>query len=1057
MTGPPPPTADRSLRVFISSTFHDMQAEREELVKRVFPRLRKICEERGVTWGEIDLRWGITEEQAQRGEVLHVCLAEIDRCRPYFLGILGERYGWVPDRVGQELLVPWPWLAEYRGRSVTELEVLHGALLQPRPADPAFFYFRDPAYVDALPPAERQAFRDGPSADEISRLGATQAQRRAAERRERLAALKERIRRSGLPVHEGFPTPRELGELIFRDLKSVIDRLFPEGTQPDPLTRETAEHEAFARSRARVYVGRPEYFARLDAHAEGSGPPLIILGESGAGKSALLANWALHYRAAHPDRPPILHFVGATPFSADWVAMLRRLVAELGRRAGVVPEIPDRPDALRAAFASVLLRAADRGAVVLVLDALNQLEDRDGAPDLVWLPPELPAGVRLIVSTLPGRPLEALTQWGWPTLTVEPLRVEERRLLIRNYLARHAKALDQPRAERLAVAARTANPLYLRALLDELRLFGIHERLDDRIDHYLAAPTIGALYERILQRYEQDYERDRPGLVREALTLLWAARRGLSEAELLDVLGTDGEPLPGAYWSPLFLAAESGLLSRSGLLGFAHDYLRAAVRQRYLAEPEQERAAHLRLADYFAGRGVERRAVEELPWQLARAGSWQRLADLWTRLPFFTAAWDANRFDVLASWSSIEAASDLRMVDAYRPLVAGPERGGEDVWDVALLLHDAGHPREALPLLAWLIARYERTGDRKMLAGALSNQALILRNQGDLDGALALHQRQEAICRDLGDEKGLQGALGNRALVLKTRGDLADALALFREQEAICRRLGDEEGLQASLGNQAMILYEQGDLSGALALQRQQERICRGLGHRDALLISLCNQGVTLQALGDMDGAMRQFEQQEELCQELGNRQGLRAALGNQALVWYHRGEPARALALMAEEERISRQLGLTEELQSALGTQAAVHIALGHLEQAETLLAQQEEICRAHGYRLPLVGCLNNRAMLLEQRGEFAAALALYEQNERVCRELGTPKDLAIALANRADTLAEKLGRAEEALPLAEEAERLVQQHGLASLAPQIESVLESVRRACAEKAASG
>ena len=33
---------DRAIRVFVSSTFRDMQAEREELVKRVFPQIRRV-------------------------------------------------------------------------------------------------------------------------------------------------------------------------------------------------------------------------------------------------------------------------------------------------------------------------------------------------------------------------------------------------------------------------------------------------------------------------------------------------------------------------------------------------------------------------------------------------------------------------------------------------------------------------------------------------------------------------------------------------------------------------------------------------------------------------------------------------------------------------------------------------------------------------------------------------------------------------------------------------------------------------------------------------------
>jgi len=38
----------RQIRVSVSSTFRDMQFERDELVKRVFPRLRKICENEGL-------------------------------------------------------------------------------------------------------------------------------------------------------------------------------------------------------------------------------------------------------------------------------------------------------------------------------------------------------------------------------------------------------------------------------------------------------------------------------------------------------------------------------------------------------------------------------------------------------------------------------------------------------------------------------------------------------------------------------------------------------------------------------------------------------------------------------------------------------------------------------------------------------------------------------------------------------------------------------------------------------------------------------------------------
>lgn len=96
--------AARVIRVFASSTFRDIQAERDEQVKRIFPQLRKTCEARSVRWGEVDLCWGITDEQNAEGEVLPICIEEIRRWCPYFIGLLEERNGWAADEVLPALL-----------------------------------------------------------------------------------------------------------------------------------------------------------------------------------------------------------------------------------------------------------------------------------------------------------------------------------------------------------------------------------------------------------------------------------------------------------------------------------------------------------------------------------------------------------------------------------------------------------------------------------------------------------------------------------------------------------------------------------------------------------------------------------------------------------------------------------------------------------------------------------------------------------------------------------------------------------------------------------------
>ena len=48
---------DREIKIFISSPFTDMQEERDLMVKKVFPKLRKLCDERDVSMSYVDLRW----------------------------------------------------------------------------------------------------------------------------------------------------------------------------------------------------------------------------------------------------------------------------------------------------------------------------------------------------------------------------------------------------------------------------------------------------------------------------------------------------------------------------------------------------------------------------------------------------------------------------------------------------------------------------------------------------------------------------------------------------------------------------------------------------------------------------------------------------------------------------------------------------------------------------------------------------------------------------------------------------------------------------------------
>jgi tetratricopeptide (TPR) repeat protein len=1022
------PETRRVVRVFISSTFRDMQAERDELVKRVFPQLRRLCESRGVTWGEVDLRWGITDEQAAEDGVLPICLAEIDRCRPYFIGLIGERYGWVPDSIQPELVDRYPWLTKYADRSITELEIVWGVLDPPEGVNKALFYFRDPS--------RRLQSREEPGSGDNSR---------------RLEGLKSRIRAAGSTVREGYETPNRLGELVLRDMSAIIDEQFPPGSTPNALDREAALHDSFVMSRTRVYVGRSDYFVALDHFITSDDAGMIVVGEPGSGKSALLANWTLDRRGRYPDETVIAHFTGSSSQSTDLSATLWRLLGEFKRHFAIEQEIPTEPDQLTTVFANWLTIAAAHGRLVLVIDAIDQLEGSGKALDLAWLPTTPPPGVRVIVSTLAGRTHEELVGRRWAELDVQPLDARERTHLIRAYLDQYTKSLSGEIGDQIVRSTATGNPLYLRVLLEELRLFGEHERLRERVAHYLRAPSADELYQLVLARWEQDYEAD-TDLVGEALSLIWASRRGLSEAELLDLLGDGDQPLAHALWSPLYLAVEPALVNRSGLLGFSHRYLSDAVRDAYIPTQQHQERVHVRLAKYFEPREAGMRKLDELPWQLTRAKAWDEVADLLCDLPFLAALWDHDRFDVLAYWAAIEDHSSRRLATAYRSVTENLHdhdpsdlmnlgfllkhapglqsvvkgRTATDLisiqiklWDylvdryrgsdhpvyyvnalmqLALANRDAGNDDRALELLRDQERTCREGGRREGLRDSLGNQAAIRRRRGELGAALQLLTEAELITRELGDEANLAVLIGNRANILKDGGNLQAALELDKEEERLCRRFGDMSGLERSLRKQAALLKQLGDVDGSLGLLREQASVCRALGFREALVQSLHEQSQILLARGEFNAAWPILQESERLSRAYELKDSLAAALGNQAGILMHRGDFATAAKLLEEDLRILRELKATEFLPACLGNLAQATRYLGNPDVALRLHEEEESICRELGDRRGLQRSLGNRALILRER-DPDGALRLLREQEEICHDLGEKVGLAASL----------------------------------------------------------
>jgi tetratricopeptide (TPR) repeat protein len=650
------------IRVFISSTFQDLQPEREYLVKKIFPGLRKLCRERGVEFTEIDLRWGVTVEEAQQGKVVKVCLEEIDRCRPFFIGIVGNRYGWSPSQEDitkdAELIGKYPWIEQAiaENRSLTDIEIMHAVFMRENPELRAAFYFRS---------------------NDSSTL---QNNEETPETIQKLLDLKSRIRSSDISYHDNVASPELLGQAVREDMIEFINQAFPAHKIPSPLDKERFIHFAFMQAHRRVYISNPEQFNILTEYVrQPDGVPLVLTGESGCGKSALLANWAAEYSGENPNAFIIIHNIGITSTGNDHLDFIWRVCSEIKQRYSLPDEIPSTAEQLEAKFPLWLARVRGERLIILI-DALDKL---NGSPEqLRWLPDYLPPHIRLIVSAVESQELDILRSRHWREFKLSPLTKKERSMIVKQFLAGFGKSLSPQQRNKIADNEKTANPLFLRTLLEELRIFGLFEQLDQQISLYLTAKDIPDLFQKVLERLELDFGVE---LVRSVAESLWAARRGLSETELLEITNSRRMEL-----SALLVALEHHLLRRAGLLSFFHHYLREAIEQRYLADDNSHKNAHRRLAQYFKLVDTSSsRKTEELPWQLLQADERRELVNVLTEIPMFLALHtDKKRHELLGYWLAL--GSEFQMLDEYREHIINYERELNNPIELATTLGELG-------------------------------------------------------------------------------------------------------------------------------------------------------------------------------------------------------------------------------------------------------------------------------------------------------------------------------------------------------------------------------
>ncbi|CAL8093119.1 unnamed protein product [Calicophoron daubneyi] len=204
-----PLTEWRCCRVFISSTFRDMHAERDIICGLLLPSLREYAtRELHVHLTEIDLRWGVPEEATQSSQALQMCLEQAAHSDLFIL-LVGNRYGWrpksslinsLPKRILKDLERFYS-----AGMSVTEMEYNMAKLAAKRRISSyekrfgtmseqesikqrIFAFIRDPESLKAVPPQYMADFTET-----------------SPEKCEKLNAFKTLLKNDGVVLLDKYP------------------------------------------------------------------------------------------------------------------------------------------------------------------------------------------------------------------------------------------------------------------------------------------------------------------------------------------------------------------------------------------------------------------------------------------------------------------------------------------------------------------------------------------------------------------------------------------------------------------------------------------------------------------------------------------------------------------------------------------------------------------------------------------------------------------------------------------------------------------------------------
>lgn len=431
----------RVIKVFISSTFRDMHEERDYLNKYVFPRIHEHCSERKIEFYPIDLRWGIQEKDSKNGLVMSACLEQIDEARPFFIGILGSRYGWIPtqqeiDMMRASVGAQKPWLAEKikEHASITEIEMEYGVLQSKRIAH-ACFLMRDSTIQ--VP----EEFKEPVGSLEEAKL----------------KELKKKIKgQSKYPVYS-YDSLSRFGDIVYDSLMKMIECEFPLSSK-DKEDALISKHEYVLSRRADILCNLPTVTQNCMQWIESGKQFLLVKGAPGYGTSTALSVMVNHLRQKYVSKIVYYDFEEENMKGK----IVDKFLQFMNRKCNELD--PEKWS-------------------MIALDNCSTLTLTDAKELIAWMS-GLPSATHVVIAAATNSPVEIISSYylEMPSITIHGLQEDTRREFIRNYLRQYGKDLSKDQIDTILKEGKSEDPSYLTFLLNDLVNFGSFDNLDSYLE-----------------------------------------------------------------------------------------------------------------------------------------------------------------------------------------------------------------------------------------------------------------------------------------------------------------------------------------------------------------------------------------------------------------------------------------------------------------------------------------------------------------------------------------------------------------------------------------------